>query len=160
MWEFGKNYSRHELIALVVAVVVAMIVFMAILIQAQNWDRRGETTSATLPPWLMIILFGILVGILGYGGYTILAHQVSEQRGEVIALWVGSLVALLAASTAFFERNLPVEAAYLFMVFIALHASVAYKFRFVSLPAFFSYLVAAGISIYILLALLTYIPTP
>lgn len=160
MWEYGKNYSRGELIALVVVVVVALIVFTAILMQAQNWYRDGgsaETTKVTLPPWLMVILFGVLVGILTYGGYTILSHPMSEKRGVCIALWVGSLVALLAASTAFFERRLYTEAAYLFMIFIALHASIAYKFRFVSLPAFWSYLVAAAGAVYVLLDILTYI---
>lgn len=155
------RYSRHQLTALVVAIVVVLVVYVAILVQAQNWyTRTGSTqiTSSTLPPWLMLILFAILIAILGYGGYTILSHSTSEQRGACIALWVGSLVALLAASTTFFERELPVEAAYLFMLFIVLHASITYKFRFVSLPAFWSYVANAVIAVYILLALLTYIP--
>uniref|UniRef100_A0A6C0CIF2 Uncharacterized protein n=1 Tax=viral metagenome TaxID=1070528 RepID=A0A6C0CIF2_9ZZZZ len=157
MW----GYSRSELISLVIVVIISLIVFVAILLQAQNWYYHGgsdHTTSATLPPWLMSILFGILIGILGYGGFIILTSNSGDKRGEMVALWVGSLVALLAASTAFFERDLPVEAAYVFMVFIALHASLAYKFRFISLPAFFSYLVAAAGAVYVLLAILTYIP--
>jgi cation transport ATPase len=157
--------TRVEFIALVVAVIVALVVFTMILMQAQNWYRDGgstTTTKVTLPPWLMIILFGILVGILTYGGYIIFSGQATQngdhKRAEMIALWVGSLVALLAASTAFFERKLYTEAAYLFMIFIALHASVAYKFRFTSLPAFWSYLVAAVGAVYILLDIITYIP--
>lgn len=156
-----SNYSSSELVALVVVVIVALVVFIMILMQAQNWyrdDGDKKTTKVTLPPWLMVIMFGILVGILTYGGYTILSHPVSEHRGEMIALWVGSLIALLATSTAFFERKLYVEAAYLFMIFISLHASTTYKFRFMSLSAFWSYLIAAAGSVYILLDIISYIP--
>lgn len=158
---FGRNYSNHELWGLIVVIVVAIVVFVVIMVQIQKWYYRDNhaynLTYITPTPWMVPIVVGILVGLLAYGGYVIFAHQESETRGICIALWIASILSLLAASTAFFERDLKVEGSYLMFLFIIFHIAITYKFYDQKSTAVYSYVPAAAIAVYLCLTMLSYI---
>jgi hypothetical protein len=158
---FGQNYSRNELWGLIIVIVVALVVFVVIMVQMQRWYYRDNNafnlTNITPVQWMLPIITGLLVGLLAYGGYTIFSQSESEMRGVCIALWIASVLSLLAASTAFFERDLPVEASYLMLLFIAFHVGVTYKFYSYKMNAVYAYIPAAAIAVYLCLVMMTYI---
>lgn len=157
----GKNYTSNELWGLIVIVVVILVVFVVIMVQMQRWYYRDENafklTKVTPPQWLLPILIGAILGLVAYGGYTIFSQEESEMRGICIALWIASVVTLLAVSTAFFVRDLPVEASYLMLLFISLHAAITYKFYRNRMDAVYAYIPSAAIAIYLCFVLMTYI---
>lgn len=158
---FGRNYSTHETWGLIIVIIVAIVVFTVIMVQMQKWYYRNghayNLTYVTPMPWLTPVIVGILIGLIAYGGYTIFSQSESEMRGICIALWISSLLALLAASTAFFERDLPVEGSYLMMLFIAFHVGITYKFFGKKMDAIYAYIPAAVIAIYLALVMMSYI---
>ncbi len=134
MYFIGKNYSRAELTALIVVIIVSLVIYVALIVYMQRWHNEislpgndFKISDWSLPPWLMVIFTGILVGIIAYGGYWILSREASSARTTCFTIWGGSVITLWAAYAAFFQRQLTVESAYLQMLFIAFHAALSFK---------------------------------